>query len=100
MRTKRGPDMISTSTALVHVPREAVVYDSASPLYRFLHKQVSKVKAVLSQKGLPAPIAKIVSRYTYKGRHFQKPGEPQETRVRDAQGNDNGQRFQWVSEPT
>ena len=37
-----------TSTELVHVPRTTTVYDSASPLYRFLHRQISRVRAVLA----------------------------------------------------
>lgn len=83
-----------TSTELVHVPRTSTVYDSASPLYRFLHRQFSRVRAVLAQKGLPAPLA----RYTYKGRHHTKPGEPLETRI-VVDGKDTGQRFHWT-EPT
>lgn len=87
---------MSTCTDLVHVPSTATVYDSASPVYRFLHRQVSRLKAVLAQRGLPAPLA----RYVYKGRHHVKPGDAMETRVRDAEGNDTGERFHWVAEPT
>lgn len=87
---------MSTCTDLVHVPSTATVYDSASPVYRFLHRQWTRLRAVLAQKGLPAPLA----RYAYKGRHFVKPGESQNTRVRDAQGVDNGERVVWTPEPT
>lgn len=78
---------MSTCTELVHVPRTTTVYDSASPLYRFLHRRASRLKAALM-------------RYTYRGRHHVKPGDAMETRVRDAEGNDTGERFHWVAEPS
>ena len=85
---------------LVHVPRVPVTVDTRSRLYRFLHRQVCRAKAVFAQQGLPAPLEKILDRYRYTGRHHKKPGDKMETRVRDAQGRDTGERFHWVEEPT
>lgn len=82
------------STELVHVPAEPVVYDAASPVYRFLHKQWSRFRAVLAQKGLPAPLA----RYAYRARHKVQPGQKFQTRIVE-EGKDTGQRFEWT-EPT
>lgn len=99
---------ISLARAVVQDPRTAVVYDTASPLYRFLHRQVTRVKAVLAQRGrplFPAAVERLlrkryVQRYVHRGRHRMQPGQKMETRVRDAQGNDTGQRFYWTPEPT
>ena len=90
-----------TSTELVHVPRTTTVYDSASPLYRFLHRQITRVRAVFAQKGrpvLPDAVERVIARYTYKGRHHTTPGEPLETRI-VVDGKDTGDRFHWT-EPT
>lgn len=84
------------SNELVHVPAQPVVYDTASPVYRFLHRLVCRVKAVVMSKGLPKPLA----RYGYRGRHHMKPGEQQSTRILDAAGNDTGNRMVWAPEPT
>jgi hypothetical protein len=86
MKTKRGHDMneISISRAVVHTPARAVVYDSASPFYRFLHRQWSRFRAVLAQKGrptLPAPAERILARYAYQGKRRAVPGSTAETRV-------------------
>lgn len=96
-------NQISLSRAVVHVPAQVTVYDTASPLYRFLHRQVSRVRAVLVQKGRPklSPrMENLIKRYRHKGRHRTAPGQQMETRVRDAAGNDTGQRFYWTPAPT
>lgn len=95
--------MTSTCTDLVHVPAQPVVYDTASRTFRLLHRAWTKLRAVLVQQGRPRlfPAAeRFVARRTYKGRHHIKPGEPLNTRLRDAEGHDNGERIQWTPEPT
>jgi hypothetical protein len=75
---------ISISKAVVHAPARAVVYDTASPVYRFLHRQWSRFRAVLAQKGrptLPTAAERFLKRYEYTGKHQAVPGATAETRV-------------------
>lgn len=99
--------MNDNTISLAHaVPAQPTVYDSASPVYRFLHRQWSRVRAVFAQKGLPAPLERFFARrkaqpvVEYQGRHRREPGQELETRVRDAQGNDTGERVYWTPQPT
>lgn len=93
---------------LVHVPRVPAVADPRGPLYRFLHRQVCLLKAVLVQKGRPHLFAPLERWLTapkpvveeYQGRHRREPGQALETRVIAADGTDTGQRYYWTPEPT
>lgn len=97
---------ISLAHAVVHVPRTETVYDTASPAYRFLHKQWSRLRAVMAQKGLPEPLERFLARrraqpvVEYQGRHRREPGQRLETRIIAADGTDTGQRQYWTPEPT
>lgn len=97
---------ISLSRAVVHVPAEPVVYDTASPAFRFLHRQWSRFRAVIAQKGLPEPLERLLAKrkpqpvVEYQGRHRREPGQELETRIIAADGTDTGQRLYWTPEPT
>lgn len=97
---------ISIARAVVHVPRTETVYDTASPVYRFLHRQWSRFRAVMAQKGLPEPLERLLAKrkpqpvVEYQGRHRREPGQELETRIITADGTDTGQRLYWTPEPT